>query len=215
MTQRDWTEGLTDEEIEILSARERALSAESTWLHPPEHLRASILDLARQEGANPVHDGGTTDGRVFEPGADLRDPRRSRWIAWSAGIAVAAVAATLFVNTRADPVATTFVVAGTELAPKAQATAEVVSLAAGVAIKLNISGLPPAPPGTYYSAWLMGSSGTVPAGSFHWREGGIPVGLWSGVEPADYPVFFVTLQDESDDPTPTNEVVMEGTFEES
>src|ERR687891_177115 len=40
--------------------------------------------------------------------------------------------------------------AGSELAPGASATATVEELGSGVAIELDVTGLPPAAPGTYY-----------------------------------------------------------------
>lgn len=48
----------------------------------------------------------------------------------------------------------------------------------------------------------------VGIGSFHWREGGIPIELWSGVDTDRYPILVVTLQDEGDPLTPSDQVAM-------
>ena len=62
-------------------------------------------------------------------------------------------------------------VAGTELAPEASAVATVEETGSGVAIELDVSGLPPAEPGTYYQAWVKGPDGLVTVGTFHMRGG--------------------------------------------
>ena len=127
-------------------------------------------------------------------------PRQvSGWFAALAGAAVtAAAAAVLVAGPLADrgPAGEVAALAVTELAPDAEVTAYLDEQRAGFAITLEITGLPPAPEGSYYAAWLRGPSGTVPIGTFHWRSGGIPIELWSGVDPADYPELVVSLQDE-------------------
>jgi len=102
--------------------------------------------------------------------------------------------------------------AGTTLTPRAMAAVDVESKAAGDEITLHITGLPPAPPGSYYAGWLTGPAGTVPVGTFHWRQGGIPVELWSGVDTAAYPAFVITLQREAQPPTRSDQVVLRGSL---
>ena len=160
--------------------------------------------------------------------------RRIGLVGGGAVAAAAAVAAFLFAVRPADTVdVTTYELAATPLTPDLDATVDVVPLPAGVAITLNIKGLPPAEEGTYYAAWLMpdmamadgemsddggamadeasmADAPMVPAGSFHWREGGIPIELWSGVDTDRFPNFMVTLQDEDDPPIASDIVVMTG-----
>ncbi len=198
MSERGWTEGLTPEEVDQIGRFEATLGDESTWTDPPEGLRDRIIAQAEALRGE------------SEPAAI--PIRTARSLGWAAVLTVAAIVALVLFLPRSDP-PDRFVVAGTELAPTAEAVAEVTSLPAGVAIRLEITGLPPAEPGTYYSAWLVGPDGIVPAGSFHWREGGVPVGLWTGVEPVEYPEFLITVQDENADPTPTGQVVMRGSFD--
>jgi hypothetical protein len=133
--------------------------------------------------------------------------RRSWWLS-AAGVAAAALL--IGVVAWPHPQTTTFAMAGTALAPKASAVAELEPRSAGVAIRLEIKGLTAAPPGAYYAAWLKGPTGVVPVGTFHWHKGGIPIDLWSGVGSDAYPQLFVTLQREGQPPDPSNQVVLTG-----
>jgi hypothetical protein len=103
-----------------------------------------------------------------------------------------------------------FDVAGTELAPEASAVATVEELGSGVAIELDVSGLPPAEPGTYYQAWVKGAEGLVTVGTFHMRDGDDSVELWSGVPVDRYPTLTVTLQEEGGGQESSGRVVLSG-----
>ncbi|MCM4081099.1 anti-sigma factor [Paractinoplanes hotanensis] len=101
-----------------------------------------------------------------------------------------------------------FAAAGTSLAPDATAKGSIVAEPGGFSITLEPEKLPAAAPGSYYAAWLSGPGGKVPIGSFHWRRTGAPIKLWSGVDPAAYPILSVTLQAEGNPPDPSTLVVM-------
>ncbi len=191
-------------------------------------------------GPSPAASGSGDDAAQPPAGAnvvDLGEERRARRgltavIGGLAGAVAAVVALTFVVPRFTDEQrdVTTFEVAGTALTPDLDATVDVDPQAAGVAITLYIKGLPPAGDGEYYAAWLMrddmagdgamadddsmddGSmaDSMVGIGSFHWREGGIPIELWSGVDTERYPLFVVTLQDEDGPPTASDRVVMTG-----
>lgn len=104
-----------------------------------------------------------------------------------------------------------FTVAGTELAPDASAVATVEDTGSGVSIELDVHGLPPAEPGTYYQAWLKGSDGElVTVGTFHMRGGDDRVELWSGVPVDRYPTLTVTLQHEDAGQESSGRVVLSG-----
>ena len=62
--------------------------------------------------------------------------------------------------------------------------------------------------GMGFDSMAMMDTPMVGIGSFHWREGGIPIELWSGVDTDRYPILVVTLQDEDDPLTPSDQVVM-------
>jgi hypothetical protein len=109
-----------------------------------------------------------------------------------------------------EPGGVTFSAVGTTLAPRATGTVTVAKAAAGFRVVIDVHNLPAADAGSYYIAWLRGPNGVVPIGSFHARQIAKPITLWSGVDPADYPRFSVTLQREGAPPTPSGVVVMSG-----
>lgn len=100
---------------------------------------------------------------------------------------------------------------GTSEAPGATATAEVAATPLGTRIELSVEGLPPAPEGTYYEAWLrQGPDVGVSAGTFHLRGGDGSIELWAGVDLDDYPLVSVTLQDEGGGAESSGVVVLRG-----
>jgi hypothetical protein len=143
------------------------------------------------------------EGTDTRPGRTPRVGRRPRATWWLsiAGVAAAAALVAVLAWPRTPPTGpiTTFALAG----PTATATADLENKSAGMAITLHIKGLKPAPPGDYYAAWLHGSAGYVPVGTFHWHKGGIPINLWSGVTSDRYPELIVTLQREGQPPLPS------------
>lgn len=230
---------LNEEEYEALDRISEVLSEEALWDAPPADLRDRLLASARAEslrdeggdeliadqvvgidehrsvGADqPETSGGgggadSGDEATVVPLDRGRRSRRARWLVPAMTAAAAVIAVIAFVNwPQSDPA--TFDLAGTELNPNATATVEVEPLGAGVAITLNITGLPPAGEGEYYSGWLSGEIGSVPVGSFHWREGGIPIELWSGVDVERYPTLGITLQQEGEPTTSSGVVVLKG-----
>jgi hypothetical protein len=83
--------------------------------------------------------------------------------------------------------------APTELAPTARASAVITRNEAGFRITLDAHGLPSAPAGEYYQAWLKNAAGeSVPVGTFSSSDG--QVTLWSGVSPKDFPTLSVTIE---------------------
>lgn len=137
--------------------------------------------------------------------AARRKRRPGGWLlgglATAAAVAVIAIGALAVVN-RSDSIAGTEVaLAGSELVPEASAVAHVDPQRDGVRIVLEVTGLPPAPPGSFYAAWVVKEEPRtrVPIGTFHLRGGGNDrIELWSGVSTDDYPVVSVTRQSEAD-----------------
>ena len=199
---------------------------------------SSVAD-GPQGSVQSTDSGLATPGFEDELASRRARRRRTGWIGGGLVAAAAAVLAFLFVADPLDQNGniTTYEVAGTALAPDLDATVDVEPQAAGVAITLQIIGLAPAEEGTYYAAWLMpdmamgdGSMGEgstaesdavedtesiydvprVGIGSFHWRGGGIPIELWSGVDTDRFPVFMVTVQNEDDPPVASDAIVMTG-----
>ncbi|MCI0686955.1 MAG: anti-sigma factor [Sporichthyaceae bacterium] len=238
-TRNDWADYLDPEQDNPqLPAHDRerldrigeVLADSATWDGPPRHLRDRLLAQARAEAAatgpaqapNPA--GPVEAPRATEPvparsetelearrrrRSHSAGPRRARWWVPALATAAAGIALAVLLWPQAATLPT-HQLSGTALAPNATAAATLETKSAGIAITLNITGLGPAGPGNYYAAWMRGPQGTVPLGSFHWKVGGIPIDLWSGVDPNLYPELFVTLQRESDGPEPSDQVVLTG-----
>ena len=104
--------------------------------------------------------------------------------------------------------------AGTALSPAVTGRVEVSDTASGLEVRLWLEGLPPAPAGTYYQAWMKGDHGAVTIGTFHLREGTgeEAVVLWSGVELAAYPTITITRQREGDGAESSGDVYASGSI---
>ncbi len=185
------------------SLRDRAV-----WSEPPASLEDSVVAAIAAErdrqGSRPV---------------DLEAHRRRRrsggWLAAAAAVVALAVGAGVLLTRRSgsEQPAEQLAIAGTELAPEASATAVVDELGAGVAIRLNLRGLEPAPKGQYYQGWLRDADGElVSIGTFHMRDGDDAITLWAGVEVEDYPTLTVTLQTEGEGTDSSGQVVLRGSL---
>ncbi|MEM7340841.1 MAG: hypothetical protein AAF467_19445, partial [Actinomycetota bacterium] len=221
--------GLPDHEAAALDRIGSILGEEAVWDGPPPELKNDLMAQVAAEAAT-VDPGPEPEvvaqapagDRLASPGDELAQRRRrrsGRLVIAGAGLVAAAAAAIAVFGfaTRDTGDVTTYDVAGTELTPDLNATVDIEPRSAGVAITLNIMGLPPAPEGQYYAGWLATDDGSgamntnaelVGVGSFHWREGGIPIELWSGVETESHPLLIVTLQTIGEPPTPSGVVVM-------
>ena len=111
-------------------------------------------------------------------------------------------------------VETVVAINGTDLAPSAAGIATLRPTPSGWYIRLDVSGLPAAPEGSYYEGWVWSEDEGVSIGTFHLRDGSEPVVLWSGVDVAEYPAIWVTLQDEGAGPEASDRIVMKGRIED-
>lgn len=161
---------------------------------------------------------------------DRRRARRQRATWFGAGaLAVAAVAAIAAISsgqlsldsgdsdTESDPgpqseevALFTHELTATELDPDTVATLDVLPTAAGVEFTLHLMGLDNTEGPDYYAAWLLSENDAAPLGSFHWRAGGVPIVLWSGVDDPAYNRFVVTRQALGDSGIRSGEVVLSG-----
>ena len=143
-----------------------------------------------------------------------RRSRRRRWapiLAAAAAAVAVGVVGTVAVTGNDEPGSAVVTLAGTELEPDAAGRANIAPTDSGFEIELDISGLPPAPAGTYYQGWLRNEDGdAVTIGTFHGREGTDDIILWSGVDVADYPMLTVTIQQEGAGAESSGQVVLRG-----
>lgn len=180
---------------------------------------AAIGDLADSSGgpnqasmppsSNPA-DGDSTASNVVS----ISSARR--WLGpFVAGVAaaIALVAGVSILTDDPGREGVELALSGTELAPSASGVVEIVDTPNGTVLLLDVSGLPPAPEGSYYEAWVRQDAEVgVSAGTFHLRGGGGEIELWAGVTTDDYPLFTVTIQDEAD-PVSSGQVVLRGLLE--
>ena len=199
--------GQRDESTRDTAVRFRDLLADdAVWAEPsPTGVDDLMAAIEAESG-----------GRVPAPpvaGPQVPSRRRSRrltLVAAAAGIVAVAGLVGVLVRSADDDAGQDFDVAGTELAPEASGVATVEETGSGVAIELDVSGLPPAEPGTYYQAWVKGPGGLVTVGTFHMRGGDDRVELWSGVPLDRYPTLTVTLQEEGAGQESSGRVVLSG-----
>ena len=188
---------MTDDPIDdpAVDAELAALLADPTMWDPPDPMveDAVVAAIARE---TPLVADATADAAV-----PLR-PRRRRPFALVVGAAAAVVLVVGFLVVAGDDEPSpefALALEATELAPGAAGTAEIDTTPLGTRILLDVEGLPPAPAGQYYEAWMRtGPEVGVSAGTFHLRGGDGRIELWAGVTVEDYPLFTITLQDEGE-----------------
>jgi hypothetical protein len=138
---------------------------------------AAVMAEACRAPSTIVH---IEDERPTAPVLDFDARRRPQWSSALLGAAAAmllAVAGFVVLNLVADDggPSSDFAVAlaPTELQPGASGRVELTARPDGTVIVIETTGLPPAPEGTYYEAWLRtGPEFGVSPGTFHLRGGG-------------------------------------------
>ncbi|MGW6278482.1 anti-sigma factor [Kribbella sp. NPDC055071] len=181
-----------------LAAVDDLLRKDVVWAEPPGDLEERIrFELF----------GGAGTSAPIEP----HKRRRRPILLAAAGLVVAATATGVVAAVAiSGGSGRELTLAGTALAPQAQARVHIHDTSSGVEIKLDVRGLPPAGDGQYYEAWVKGSRGSVAIGTFHLRKGVDPVILWSGVGLSEYSMITVTVQKEGGGPASSGQVVLAG-----
>lgn len=175
------------------------LAGEAVWSEPPPEVGdAVIASISDSAGSAPQ-----------------TAQSRNRSFVWLAGLGAAAAIVLVVVGILGllggDSDEIVMAVEGTELEADASGQAILRPTGDGWSIRLEVSDLPAAEPGTYYEGWMWNDDGDgVSIGTFHLRGGGEAVILWSGVSPDDYPSIWVTLEPEDGDPSASELVVMRG-----
>lgn len=190
---------------------EELLSDDTIWAEPrPDGADALLAAIRSDTGEGPRRLDPVPRHRQVP---DRRPGRRWRPALVAAAAAAVVLVAGAVVGVRLgddDGQAREVALAGSELAPNARGTATVEEVGSGVAIEIDVTGLPPAAPGTYYQAWVRGPDGLITIGTFHMRGGDDTVELWSGVELDRYPLLTVTLQQEGAGQDSSGQVVLSG-----
>ena len=201
-----------EDRVIIAIVAEAAEAARPTPLPSPD-LPADRPAPDRSAPGGPADEGGQT-GKVIDARHRFR---RGGLVLGAAAAVVVVLALGWAVLQSSDPDTgpgggELVALAPTDLAPPdAAAEADISALGGGTQIILNVEGLPPAPEGFYYEAWLRKSPEVgVSAGTFHLRGGDTEIVLWSGVSTEDYPLVTVTLQEEGAGAESSGQVVLAG-----
>jgi Anti-sigma-K factor rskA len=200
-----------DESTRETATRFRDLLADdAVWAEPSPTGVDDLLAAIQTESGGTVPAAPATTPAAHPRVPSRRRSRRLMLVAAAAGIVAVAGVVGILVRSADDGAGQDFAVAGTELAPNASGVGTVEETGSGVSIELDVSGLPPAEPGTYYQAWVKGPDGLVTVGTFHMRGGDDHVDLWSGVPLDRYPTLTVTLQREGAGQESSGRVVLSG-----
>lgn len=196
----------SDDELAVLGG---LLARADAWDDPPRELEDRIVDAIGDEAA-----ARPLDGIVPLPIATrLRRPSLTAGQVLAAAAAVALVVAGVAVLTaRSGDGGAVVALAGTEASPGASAAAEVTATPAGLKIILDAEGLPGAPEGFVYEAWVGDGQLAVSAGTFHLRGGDDPIELWAGVTDPAFRRLWVTLEPVDDDLSPSGDARLRGEF---
>ncbi|HWL49565.1 MAG TPA: anti-sigma factor, partial [Acidimicrobiia bacterium] len=132
------------------------LSADATWAEPPPQVADGLLAALAAEAV---------------PIPAVSEARSGRWplVLAGAGSLVAIAALVLgTINVIHDEGSSLVAMSGTELEAAALGKAEFGPNGAGWWIRLDVTGLPPAPEGSYYEGWVWSDDGDgVSIGTFH------------------------------------------------
>lgn len=168
-------------------------------------------DLGRPRSVEPESVAPEPAGPVPAHWARRPGPRRRGLVLAAAAVLVVVAGVVGLLLASGEDGGRDVALSGTELAPDASATAGVEETPSGVSISLDVRGLAPSEPGTYYQAWVKSlDDELVTIGTFHVREGDDTIELWSGVELEDYPLLTVTLQQEGAGQESSGQVVLSG-----
>ncbi len=199
-----------------LAALTDLLGNDAVWAEPPAGLEDAVVAAIAAEAAASGRSTSTAEPAPAPapPVGDNVVPFRRRLLPVVGAAAAVLIAvfglATVLSSDDDGPEGRIVELAATDLAPGASAEADVVDTPSGVKILLDVSGLPPAPEGGFYQAWVRNAEGGVSAGTFHLRGGDSEIELWSGVPIDDYPLITVTIQMEGEGPESSGQVVLRG-----
>lgn len=175
------------------------LGRDATWVEPPPGVADRLLAAIGSEK------------RAAEPVPAARTRRWGRAAAVVVGAAAVALVVAGLLGVFPTAEEQVIPIAGTDLEPGASGQVTIKETDAGWWIRLDVEDLPAATEGTYYEGWVWNDEGDgVSIGTFHLRGGDQSVVLWSGVDPADYPAIWVTLENEDGDPAASDSIVMWG-----
>lgn len=193
-----------------LAALAVLLARADTWDDPPRDLeRAVVAAITREAVTSSQAPHAVSAIRPHRRAGDMWS--RCRMLGAAAAVVVVVVGIVLMTRGAAtDDV--TFALAGTDAEPGASAEVVVSATPAGLKILLDTDGLPGAPDGYMYEAWVGDGTIGVSAGTFHLRGGDGPIELWAGVTGTEFHRLWITLEPIDDDAAASSDTRLRGEF---
>jgi hypothetical protein len=180
------------------------LARPEVWEDLPPDLEDAVVAAIGAEASPPVVAIGDR--------SRARPRRRSAWLGAAAAALVLVIGGVLVANGGNDRAGTEVALAATSDAAGASGRAVLSATPAGLKILLDVDGLPGAPDGSYYEAWVSDGTTRVSAGTFHLRRGDDEIELWAGVADPSYDRLAVTLEPLDADNDSSGVVLLTGQF---
>lgn len=199
-------DSLAEPSDDDLAAIAALLARADTWAEPPRELEDSVVAAITGEAA--TLPSATRATRAEQRALEMWS--RGRMLGAAAAVVVVVVGIVLMTRGTSDDV--TFALAGTDAEPDASAEVVVAATPAGLRILLDTEGLPGAPDGYMYEAWVGDGTIGVSAGTFHLRGGDGPIELWAGVTDPEFHRLWITLEPIDDDAASSADVRLRGEF---
>lgn len=160
------------------------LSNDVVWAEPSADLRSRFL------------------GEFEESAPPARNIGRRRWVGAVVAAVIAIGAIAVGISNRPD---WEIDLVGTETAPLASASIAGWNDGNSTRLRLDPTGLPVAPDGSFYELWFSGPDGLISAGTFTTAD---PVELVVGVKRRAFPRIWVTLEQIDADPLPSGTTLL-------
>ena len=202
----DHLDSLADPSDDDVAALAALLTRAETWDDPPRDLEDAVVSAIVSEASE------LSRATQITPAEHRARAVWSRSRMLGAAAAVAVVVVGIVLMARGSTEGTTFALEGTDAQPGASANVIVSATPAGLKILLDTEGLPGAPDGYMYEAWVGDDTIGVSAGTFHLRGGDGPIELWAGVTDPSFDRLWITLEPIDDDASPSGDSRLSGEY---
>ncbi len=202
-------DSLDDPSDDDLAALAALLARADTWDDPPRDLEHAVVAAIEVEaGERPLATQAAPVSRAERRAREMWS--RSRILGAAAAVVVVVVGIVLMTRGSTDGV--TFALEGTDAEPGASGDVVISATPAGLKILLDTEGLPGAPDGYMYEAWVGDDTIGVSAGTFHLRGGDGEIELWAGVTDPRFRRIWITLEPVDDDASSSTDARLRGEF---
>jgi hypothetical protein len=218
----DHLDSLDDPSDDELAELTGLLRRAAAWDDPPPELEDAVVAAITAEAGTQIRtpigtgldaESGTAERPASPTSLTGYRTRRVQRVAGmlAAAAAVAVTIAGVVLINRGDD-GEVFALTGTDAAPGASATVRMAATPAGLKIELDAEGLPGAPDGFMYEAWVGDGTIAISSGTFHLRNGDGPIELWAGVTDPSFDHLWITLEPIDDDASPSGDSRLSGEF---